>query len=194
MDNLTTYNKRLTDVLLLSYKCLPLNTLQDAWIKFIRKLEPLQWFCTFTFREQVHPEQADRRYKRFIHQVNEFYFGKRYREKGLGAYHVRALEMQRRGVIHFHSLIGGAIKPEHRFYFMESWNRDNGFARIFPYNPKGAPGYVSKYVVKGGELDIFIPLWKQEELKTLSESLSFSLSPPKGRGIDWCSRPAFLQG
>ena len=171
----------------------PLN-LKDAWIQFIRKLEPLQWFCTFTFREQVHPEQADRRYKRFIHHVNEHYFGKRYREKGLGAYHVRALEMQKRGVIHFHSLIGGAIKPEHRFYFMELWNRDNGFARIFPYNPKGAPGYVSKYVVKGGELDIFIPLWKQEELKTLSESLSFSLSPPKGRGIDMGSRPAFLQG
>ncbi len=50
---------------------------------------------------------------------------------------------------------------------MELWNRDNGFARIYPYDPAGALGNVSKYVVKGGEIDITLPPWKELEIKGL---------------------------
>ena len=176
--------------------CFNSLSLKDAWIKLIRRIEPFQWFCTFTFREEVHPEQADRRYKRFIHQVNEYYFGKRYREKGLGCYHVRALEMQKRGVIHFHSLIGGAIKPEHRFYFMEFWNRDNGFARIFPYISARAPAYVRKYVSKGGQIDIFLSPWKKREVLFGSDPELNKVSSPVRREIcynDFISELELLQ-
>lgn len=142
-------------------------SLFEAWIQFIRKLEPLDWFCTFTFKDPVHPEQANRRYHRFLRILNEYRFGKRFREKGLGVLSVNATEWQKREVLHFHSVIGGGLQDVDRFAWMELWNRDNGFARIFPYDPAGAPGYVSKYVVKGGEIDIYLPLTKELELKGL---------------------------
>lgn len=154
-------------------------SLCEAWVYFIRKLEPLDWFATFTFREPVHPEQANRRYYRFIRTLNEMRFGKHYREKGQGVYHVNAMEWQKREVLHFHSLIGGGVAELDRFLWMELWNKDNGFARIFPYDSKGAAGYVSKYVVKGGEIDINLPIWKAEQLRSRGSSqLSLLCSPP----------------
>ena len=63
--------------------------------------------------------------------------------------------------------MGGGLWDLDRFAWMELWNRDNGFARIYPYDPAGAPGYVSKYVVKGGEIDISLPPWKELEVKGL---------------------------
>jgi hypothetical protein len=158
-----------------------MTTLRDAWIQFIRKLEPLDWFATFTFREPVHPEQANRRYHRFIRTLNETTYGKRYREKGLGVYHINALEWQKRDVLHFHSLIGGGVSNLDQFYWMELWNRDNGFARIFPYQSSGAPGYVSKYVVKGGEIDIYLPPWKQAQVRQLGPIQLPLKSLPLGR-------------
>lgn len=139
----------------------------EAWIQLIRRIEPLDWFGTFTFRDPVHPEQANRRLSRFVRTLNETRFGKRYREKGLGICLVNAIEWQKREVLHFHSLMGGGLQDLDRFYWMELWNRDNGFARIYPYDPVGAPGYVSKYVVKGGEIDISLPPWKELEVKGL---------------------------
>jgi hypothetical protein len=35
-----------------------LEALQRAWVTFLRQWA-WQWFCTFTFREIVHPEAAD---------------------------------------------------------------------------------------------------------------------------------------
>jgi len=51
---------------------------------------------------------------------------------------------------------GGFFDNGKRFY-------PNGFAKIEKYKPKlGARHYLSKYVTKGGELDIFIPEYMHE--------------------------------
>jgi hypothetical protein len=150
------------------------GSLREAWIQLIRRIEPLDWFATFTFREPVHPEQANRRLHKFVRTLNEIRFGKRYREKGLGICLISAIEWQKRGVLHFHSLMGGGLRDLDKFHWMELWNRDNGFARIYPYDPDGAPGYVSKYVVKGGEIDIFLPPWKERQVRQL-EPVQFPL-------------------
>lgn len=92
-------------------------------------------------------------------------FGTHYRKHGEGVWFVNAMEWQKREVLHFHSLIGGGISHLDRFSWMELWNRDNGFARIYPYAPTGAPGYVSKYVVKGGEIDIYLPPLKEQQAR-----------------------------
>lgn len=138
-------------------------SLKDAWIQLIRRLEPFDWFCTFTFREPVHPEQANRHLHRFIRELNQVRFGTRYRKHGLGVWYVNAMEWQKREVLHFHSLIGGGLQSFDRFHWMELWNRDNGFARIYPYASTGAPGYVSKYVIKGGEIDISLPPMRESQ-------------------------------
>lgn len=70
---------------------------------------------------------------------------------------VRALELQRRGVIHYHALLGGAGLDElRRLSWMDEWDRLAGYARIErPENGAAVRAYCAKYVAKGGELDLW---------------------------------------
>jgi len=145
------------------------DTLQDSWIEFVSRFEPWELYCTLTFIEDTHPEQAERRFKRFIRSINESLYGRRYRERGKSIYWVKALEYQRRGVIHFHCLLGGGVYKLHRLRTMQLWESEkgNGMARIEKYNSTlGARNYLSKYVSKGkgGELDIFISYELRKQL------------------------------
>jgi hypothetical protein len=90
-----------------------IRALQDAWIVFLRQWA-WQWFYTFTFRESVHPESADKRFRLLISMVNRELYGLRWHKKGFGVQWVRALEFQKRGVIHYHALVAGVEdKPRH---------------------------------------------------------------------------------
>jgi hypothetical protein len=77
------------------YNDIPDNStaLRNTWIT---SLQPWQreWFCTFTFREIVHPESADKRFHLFISMVNPELYGPRWHKKSLGVQWVRALEFQ----------------------------------------------------------------------------------------------------
>jgi hypothetical protein len=133
------------------------NALRDAWVVFLRRWT-WQWFCTFTFREIVHPESADKRFRLLISKLNRQIHGPRWHKKGLGVGWVRALEYQRRGVIHYHALVAG-VGAERRLTWMDIWDELAGFARIEPIRDDSAVRrYVSKYVIKGGELDLGGPL------------------------------------
>jgi len=138
------------------------QTLVDGWSQFIEKFSPYELYVTLTFETSIHPEQADRRYKRFIRKINESLYGRRYREQGKGIYWVRALEYQRRDVIHFHALLGGGVCKLSRIALTDMWKSEkgNGHTWIEKFNPlKGATRYLSKYVgkSKAGEVDLFIP-------------------------------------
>lgn len=70
------------------------------------------------------------------------------------------MEYQRRGVLHYHTLQGGGVSKLRRKSWERRWLDEfgGGFASIFPYDRnQGAVKYVSKYAVKGGEIDIFLP-------------------------------------
>lgn len=132
-----------------------------------------QWYLTLTFIEDVHPEQANRYYCKFVRLNNERIYGKRYRRYNKGITWVRGLEYQRRGVIHFHSLFSGLPSywqdEEYRFRAMKDWEgtaEKCGFARIYPYK-EGACAYISKYISKGGELDIWIGHKRHLELVSM---------------------------
>jgi len=150
--------------------------LQDAWINFIKRFEPYTWYVTLTFKEPRHPESADKAFFRWIRHINESLYGRRYREKKKGVTHIKCMEYQKRDVIHFHCLIGDPnLYKLKRLDFMKAWEYDchpskawqrdcnpkweliNGFARIFKYDAaRGAVNYCSKYVLKGGEIDLYI--------------------------------------
>jgi hypothetical protein len=135
----------------------PMRALQDAWIGFLRQWA-WQWFCTFTFRDMVHPESAEKRFRPFVSKINRELYGPRWFKKGKGILWVRALEFQRRGVIHYHAMFAG-VQDLRRLTWMDIWNELAGFARIEAIRDTTAVRrYVSKYVVKGGELDLGGPL------------------------------------
>jgi hypothetical protein len=133
------------------------RALRDDWVVFLRRWT-WQWFCTFTFRDMVHPESANKRFHLFVSKINRELYGQRWFKKGKGVLWVRALEYQRRGVIHYHALFAG-VHDLRRLTWMDTWNELAGFARIEAIRDTMAVRrYVSKYVVKGGELDLGGPL------------------------------------
>ena len=133
------------------------QALRDAWITLLERWE-WEWFCTFTFRDLVHPESADKRFRVLISQANRVLYGHRWYKKGEGIRWVRALEYQKRDVIHYHALLA-AVKDLRRLTWMDRWNELAGYARIEPVDCTAAVArYVSKYVVKGGEIDLGGPL------------------------------------
>jgi len=83
-----------------------ISPMQSAWLSLIKKYEPYDWFVTLTFRDQVHREVADRRFKRWIRHINLTLYGGNFVKKKKGVTWFKAMERQKRGVLHFHCLIG----------------------------------------------------------------------------------------
>jgi hypothetical protein len=126
---------------------------REEWSKFLGRWE-WEWFATLTFRHEIHPEAADKRFRVLISMGNRELYGPRWSKKRRGIRWIRALEYQRRGVIHFHALLSG-IGNLRRLSYMDRWNRMAGFAKIEPIkNAEAVRRYVSKYVIKGGEIDL----------------------------------------
>ena len=131
--------------------------LRDAWIALLGRWE-WEWFCTFTFRDMVHPEAADKRFRVLISQANRVLFGTMWYKRNQGLRWVRALEYQKRDVIHYHALMAG-VQDLRRLTWMDRWHELAGYARIESFESAAAVArYVSKYVVKGGEIDMGGPL------------------------------------
>jgi len=140
--------------------------LHQAWVNFIRTFEPFQWYVTLTFKEPRHPEACNKAFSRWIRHINQCLYGRRYREKQKGVTWIKAIEYQKREVIHFHCLVGSPeLYKLKRLKFMKVWESGcrntqeiiNGYARISKYDhSRGAINYCSKYVLKGGELDLFV--------------------------------------
>lgn len=133
----------------------PNDNLGEAWSGFLGRW-PWDLFATLTFRgDAVHPESADKRYRVWISKINRSLYGTRWFKHGKGIRWVRALEHQRRGIVHFHALLGGErVKELRRLTLMDEWFDLAGIARIeTPRNSEAVRAYCAKYVVKGGEID-----------------------------------------
>jgi len=164
--------------------------LKDAWVNFIKRYEPFTWYGTLTFQEPRHPEAADKAFFRWIRHINECLYGRRYREKKKGITWIKCMEYQEirritenKDVIHFHCLLGDPhLYKLKRLDFMKAWEYDcyrskelvNGFARIFKYDAaRGAINYCSKYVLKGGEIDVYISPGQRHLLNDPEPTLQF---------------------
>jgi hypothetical protein len=133
------------------------RTLQDAWGAWIEQLAAWEWYLTLTFAEIVHPEQAERKWRAFVKRVEG--------RHGRVVSWVRALEYQRRGVIHFHALLAGM---EFLAYNAARQCWPWGFSWIEAYEPgRGANYYLGKYLAKGGEIDVGGPLHKTSQTQRL---------------------------
>jgi hypothetical protein len=136
-------------------------TLRDAWIALLSRWQ-WEWFATFTFRDMVHPEAADKRFRLLISQANRVLYGPRWYKRNNGIRWCRALEYQKRDVIHYHALLSNILDLR-RLFWMDRWNELAGYARIEHISSIHAVyRYVSKYVIKGGEIDLGGPLVEHE--------------------------------
>jgi hypothetical protein len=130
--------------------------LREAYIELLSRF-PMQWFCTLTFRESVHPEQAFKLFRVWTNEINRQLYGRRWHKRGDGIYWVLAWEYQQRGVLHFHALLGDVSDLNTKVWRLERmdrWDELAGIARVEDIQGHVAvERYVSKYVVKGGLLD-----------------------------------------
>ena len=147
---------------------------RDAGVGWVEFLTAHSWqsMVTHTFPDHVGPEVAANVYARWCRHVDKL--------TGLRLRWARATEYQRRGVVHFHSLIAGWLPDYDRWSadevtarrteLEELW-RDvgGGFSRIDVYTPARAI-YCTKYVAKGGDMDLggawgCAPTWAQPRLR-----------------------------
>lgn len=166
----------------------PENELPLAWANLIG-LYPWQWFATFTFRDRVHPEYADKQFRLWVSKLNRQIGGNHwYREKDTRACKwIRGLELQKRGVIHFHALfyhVEDLNVKARRLDFIDLWAMQlagtshnplphelKGNCRIEePRCHEDVSQYVSKYVTKDGEIDVSDNLPCRSDPRPISQS------------------------
>jgi hypothetical protein len=147
-------------------------SLRSAWVELISRHD-WQWFGTFTFREEVHPEKADKLFRLWCAFIDEAHLGSKkwYRpnQRKNRLQWVRGLEWQKRGVLHYHALIRNL--PAYRDGFDDrqlwagKWDYLAGFALLLPVAEiGGVAGYIAKYCAKGGEVDVCPQLSPQPRL------------------------------
>lgn len=147
--------------------------LRDQWVCLLSRYR-WDWFCTFTFRTQAHPETASKSFRFWVAKLNRSLYGRNwYKHPDRSVVWVRALEWQRRNVIHYHALLASPEVADlnqiaRRSIWAKEWNalgRDDptkktsgtgpGFALIErARNEIAVNAYISKYVIKGGEIDV----------------------------------------
>jgi len=138
------------------------NLLQTKWASFLSNYS-WQIFATFTFKDETHPEAADKAFRHWAKLVDHSN-GWRHRSKSTYARRMiwaRGLEWQKRGVIHFHSLIGNLpyerTSQVQRTLMGKQWfdMKNTGFAKVDLYDGRtSAAEYITKYCAKGGEVDL----------------------------------------
>lgn len=136
---------------------IPKTELRDAWAEFLSGYA-FQWFATLTFEDRIHPEAALKRWRLFSNNLNRSLYGRRWHKTSHGGvYWVLGIEYQKRQVIHFHALMGSVDdlnRTARRLSWMDYWCEIAGFARIEAIRSnESALRYVTKYVVKDGEIE-----------------------------------------
>jgi hypothetical protein len=129
-----------------------------AWAKW---LSSGRWdvFVTLTDPGYPHPETMVKRCRYLEAKVNDSLYGRSWKRKGRGIETVTGLERQRRGSVHTHAIWR---LPDHDAsdpvqFSLRHWQRFaselGGFAWLQrPRSSADVVAYVSKYVVKDGEL------------------------------------------
>jgi hypothetical protein len=136
--------------------------------------------------DSVHPETADKRFRLFVCMANRELFGPRWFKKGEGINWVRGLEYQTRGAVHFHALLSGTA-PLRRLTYKDLWEELAGFARIErPRSYERVLRYITKYVVKDGEIDLGGPWFRTSDglLLPFADRDPARLATPEPAGAD----------
>jgi hypothetical protein len=125
---------------------------QWGWYDFLSP-HPWTWFVTLTFASPIHPEQAGKRWARWINALERH---SSRRPKLTPVIWARGDERQSRGVLHYHALVGNVLGvPE--VTALRLWERlGGGFGRITPYD-RSRLGAL--YIAKDGNVGLSDAWW-----------------------------------
>lgn len=130
--------------------------LASELVSFVTNLADWKSFVTLTFEEEKAPDVAQSLFKWFVRFNNAHAFGNHYTRKVGHSYFSYAVgaEYQKRGVLHFHVLVD---KPLDFSFVHSTWGQRCGFVWIDTKfkDREAVVGYVCKYVLKGGEIDVY---------------------------------------
>jgi hypothetical protein len=118
------------------------------------------WFATYTFKDEVHPERADKVFRVWMSKLQKSVAGASwYKRPSDTVRWARGLEWQKRGVLHYHVLLShrlGLNQIATRKAWEQEWTRlTEAFCSIYPCDSSGAVrAYIAKYCGKGGEVDL----------------------------------------
>jgi hypothetical protein len=136
--------------------------IEKQWVTLLARWN-WQWFATYTFKDETHPEAAAKVFRHWTKLLDD---SNGYRERSKSTYSrrctwARGLEWQKRGVIHFHAVLGNLPISCHTRNACDLWARtwlelgNTGFAKIEMIAVDEASlAYVAKYCAKGGEIDV----------------------------------------
>lgn len=153
----------------------------DGWAELLGRY-PAHVFATLTFRTEkfwtdkhtgevrkrnrtaangsMHPEAAEKAFNYFIGKLNDEIYSVHWRKRWhRGVQWARGSEFHKDGRLHFHALISAPTDDLNRlcsrYLWHEWWFREFGRNQIEqPRSQAQVAAYVSKYVVKDGDVDV----------------------------------------
>ena len=136
-------------------------TLRSAWGEWISQQ---QWdlFVTLTSEKQTHPEAMLKRFRYCMNIASDHCYGKNWLRRDKGLQWLVGLERTKQGWPHSHAVVRfpgfDLATPDGKAIFnLGYWQKvfsDGGFAWLeIPRSQQAVVQYVTKYVVKDGELE-----------------------------------------
>ena len=150
-----------------------MSELSNAWAEYVDQFADWTSFWTLTFSDKdrlydVTREEAEAKWRRLVAFLNKDLFGNNYRRIVGHSYfsYALAFEYQKRGVLHMHALVSRRTNWEEA---NRLWRVMAGIIKIKPVeNSEKASRYLSKYVSKGGQVDVYrSPKYKEPAFKPL---------------------------
>ena len=133
-------------------------TVPEAYAEWIASAYEWQWFVTMTSRNRTHPEAMFKRFRLAVSILERRYLGRRPLMQARMVY-VVALERHKSGNPHLHALCWqrndlNTWSRTSRNEFKELLQELSGWSKVEAPKAQGSVcGYVSKYLVKDGELE-----------------------------------------
>ena len=116
---------------------------------------------TLTSEKQTHPEAMAKRFRYCSNKLSDHLYGKHWGNRGLGTQWVVGLERTKRGWPHAHAcvrtpLVDARDRDQLDWGYWQRWfSETGGHCWLEPVRSQAAVvAYVTKYVVKDGELEL----------------------------------------